>query len=131
MLLERWAPDPRNGVVMTGYNVEGTMARTILQEPESIPSIVSGASGSGVGQSMGKKTKGDDNAVMIPRRCSVEEFSFAAHVTGVENVDFVEEMGAPHVVSSMTRRIRRPHTHHNLRSLSTERRLRWAACGRS
>ena len=99
MLLERWAPDQRNGIVMTGYNVEGTMARTILQEPESIPSIMSGGSG-GVGQSMGKKTKGgEDNMVMIPRRCTVEEFSFAAHVTGVENVDFVEEMGAPHVVS--------------------------------
>jgi cleavage and polyadenylation specificity factor subunit 3 len=99
MLLERWAPDPRNGVVMTGYNVEGTMARTILQEPESIPSIMSGGGG-GVGQSMGKKTKGgEDNMAMIPRRCTVEEFSFAAHVTGVENVEFVEEMGAPHVVS--------------------------------
>jgi cleavage and polyadenylation specificity factor subunit 3 len=99
MLLERWAPDPRNGVVMTGYNVEGTMARTILQEPESIPSIMSGGGG-GVGQNMGKKTKGgEDNMAMIPRRCTVEEFSFAAHVTGVENVEFVEEMGAPHVVS--------------------------------
>jgi cleavage and polyadenylation specificity factor subunit 3 len=99
MLLERWAPDPRNGVVMTGYNIEGTMGRTILQEPESIPSIMSGGGG-GVGQSMGKKTKGgEDNMAMIPRRCTVEEFSFAAHVTGVENVEFVEEMGAPHVVS--------------------------------
>ena len=99
MLLERWAPDPRNGIVMTGYNIEGTMARTILQEPESIPSITSGGAG-GVGQNMGKKTKGDDNVVLIPRRCSVEEFSFAAHVTGIENVEFVEEMGAPHVVST-------------------------------
>ena len=92
-LLERWAPDQRNGVVMTGYNVEGTMARNILQEPDQIPSIMSSTGG----QSLGKKGK-DGDAVMIPRRCSVEEFSFAAHVTGVENVDFVEEIGAPHVV---------------------------------
>lgn len=98
VLLERWAPEPRNGVVMTGYNVEGTMARTILQEPESIPAVMSS---SGRGQQMGRKARdGDDNQVMIPRRCSVDEFSFAAHVTGVENVAFVEEIGAPHVVSA-------------------------------
>lgn len=26
-LLELWAPDPRNGIIITGYSVEGTMAR--------------------------------------------------------------------------------------------------------
>ena len=29
-LLELWAPDPRNGLIMTGYSVEGTMARVSL-----------------------------------------------------------------------------------------------------
>lgn len=97
VLLERWAPDPRNGVIMTGYNVEGTMARTILSEPEMIPAIMSGGN-TGVGQPMGRKTRDDDRAVMIPRRCTVEEFQFAAHVTGVENVDFIEQVAAPHVI---------------------------------
>ena len=92
-LLERWAPDQRNGVVMTGYNIEGTMARTILQEPDSIPAVTTGG---GAIQRMGKR---EEKEVMIPRRCTVQEFSFAAHVTGVENVDFIEEIGAPHVVS--------------------------------
>ena len=96
ILLERWAPDQRNGVVMTGYNVEGTMARTILSEPDMIPAIMSGATG-GIGQAMGRRSK-DDEAVMIPRRCTVEEFQFAAHVTGVENVDFIEQVAAPHVI---------------------------------
>jgi cleavage and polyadenylation specificity factor subunit 3 len=95
VLLERWAPDQRNGVVMTGYNVEGTMARTILQEPDAIPAIMSG--GGGGGQTMGRKAR-DEDAVMIPRRCTVEEFQFAAHVTGVENVEFIEEMAAPHII---------------------------------
>ncbi|RMZ88764.1 hypothetical protein DV736_g4006, partial [Chaetothyriales sp. CBS 134916] len=94
-LLERWAPDPRNGVVMTGYNVEGTMGRTILTEPDQIPAVMTGSS-SGVGQTMAKK--GDDSAVMIPRRCTVEEYQFAAHVTGVENVYFIEQVAAPHVI---------------------------------
>lgn len=97
MLLERWAPDQRNGVVMTGYNVEGTMARTILSEPDMIPAIMSG-SNAGPGHTMGRRTKDDDAAVMIPRRCTVEEFQFAAHVTGVENVDFIEQVSAPHVI---------------------------------
>lgn len=93
ILLERWAPDQRNGVVMTGYNVEGTMARTILSEPDQIPAIMSGNNA----QTIGRKTK-DNDAVLIPRRCSVEEFSFAAHVTGKQNIDFIEAIRAPHVI---------------------------------
>ncbi|KAJ9616329.1 endoribonuclease ysh1 [Cladophialophora chaetospira] len=94
-LLERWAPDQRNGVVMTGYNVEGTMARTILSEPDMIPAIMSG---SNTGHAVGRKHRDEDAAVMIPRRCTVEEFQFAAHVTGVENVEFIEQVAAPHVI---------------------------------
>ncbi|KAL9623000.1 MAG: hypothetical protein Q9160_002718 [Pyrenula sp. 1 TL-2023] len=102
VLLERWAPDQRNGVVMTGYNVEGTMARIILQEPETIPAITSGASG----QLVRRTTKdGEENQVMVPRRCTVEEHTFAAHVTGVENVAFIEEIGAKVVVSIESDRI--------------------------
>ena len=97
ILLERWAPDQRNGIVMTGYNVEGTMGRTILQEPESIPAITGGAGG----QTVTRRTKdGEETQVMIPRRCTVEEQTFAAHVTGVENVAFIEQVGARVVVSS-------------------------------
>ncbi|KIW85003.1 hypothetical protein Z517_00391 [Fonsecaea pedrosoi CBS 271.37] len=97
ILLERWAPDQRNGVIMTGYNIEGTMGRTILSEPEMIPAIMSGGN-TGLGNTMGRRNKDDDAAVMIPRRCSVEEFQFAAHVTGVENVEFIEQVAAPHVI---------------------------------
>ena len=97
-LLERWAPDQRNGVVMTGYNIEGTMGRTILTEPDQIPAIMSG-NNSGGGQPMGRKTRdGDDAVVLIPRRCSVEEFQFAAHVTGVENVEFIQQVASPHII---------------------------------
>jgi len=97
ILLERWAPDQRNGVVMTGYNVEGTMARTILSEPDVIPAIMDRGN-QGVNAPMGRKTREGDDVVMIPRRCSVEEFQFAAHVTGVENVEFIEQVATPHVI---------------------------------
>jgi cleavage and polyadenylation specificity factor subunit 3 len=94
-LLERWAPSDKNGVIITGYSVEGTMAKQIMQEPDQIPAIMSRTSGGarrGPGAADGEK-------VMIPRRCSIQEFSFAAHVDGVENREFIEEVGAPVVVS--------------------------------
>jgi cleavage and polyadenylation specificity factor subunit 3 len=30
MLLEKWANDPKNGLILAGYSVEGTMARVHL-----------------------------------------------------------------------------------------------------
>jgi len=38
---------------------------------------------------------------MIPRRCSIQEYSFAAHVDGTENKEFIEEIAAPVVVSAL------------------------------
>jgi cleavage and polyadenylation specificity factor subunit 3 len=120
VLLERWAPDQRNGVVMTGYNVEGTMARVILTEPDQIPAVMSGGS-AGVGQAMGRKSRDDESVVMIPRRCSVEEFQFAAHVTGVENVEFIEQVAAPHVILVHGERTQANRLRSRLLDLNTKR----------
>jgi len=94
-LLERWAPNPQNGVIITGYSVEGTMAKHIVQEPDQIQAIMSRSNGAA---RRGPGT-GDSDKVMIPRRCSVQEYSFAAHVDGTENREFIEEVAAPVVVS--------------------------------
>ncbi|KOC08519.1 endoribonuclease ysh1 [Aspergillus flavus AF70] len=93
-LLERWAPNERNGVVMTGYSVEGTMAKQLLNEPEQIPAVMSRAA-SGLARRGGND---EEQKVMIPRRCTVDEISFAAHVDGVENRNFIEEVSAPVVI---------------------------------
>ncbi|KAB8232509.1 cleavage polyadenylation factor subunit YSH1 [Aspergillus alliaceus] len=93
-LLERWAPNERNGVVMTGYSVEGTMAKQLLNEPEQIPAVMSRAA-TGLARRGGNE---EDQKVMIPRRCTVDEVSFAAHVDGVENRNFIEEVSAPVVI---------------------------------
>jgi len=92
-LLERWAPDPRNGVIITGYSVEGTMAKQIVHEPDHIPAIMSRANTNSrrPGQREGEQA-------MIPRRCTVQEYSFAAHVDGKENMEFVQEVAAPVVI---------------------------------
>ncbi|KAN0090868.1 Beta-lactamase-like protein [Tylopilus felleus] len=76
-LLELWAPDPRNGLIITGYSVEGTLAKSILDEPEEIPSL-----------------KGGD----IPRKISVDSVSFSAHVDYSQNSAFIERIDAEHVV---------------------------------
>ena len=97
-LLERWAPDQRNGVIITGYSVEGTMAKQIVMEPDQIQAVVT-ARGGGASRARGPMAGGEAEKIMIPRRCSVQEYSFAAHVDGQENREFIEEVGAPVVVS--------------------------------
>ena len=96
-LLERWAPNDRNGVVITGYSVEGTMAKTIMDEPDSIPAVMGNRNQAVMGRK-GLGPNGEPERAMIPRRCSVQEYSFAAHVDGQENREFIEEINAPVVV---------------------------------
>ncbi|RFU27723.1 hypothetical protein B7463_g8623, partial [Scytalidium lignicola] len=93
-LLERWAPSDKNGVIITGYSVEGTMAKHIMQEPDQIQAVMSRNTGAARRIPGG----GESEKVMIPRRCSVQEFSFAAHVDGTENREFIEEVAAPVVI---------------------------------
>ena len=94
-LLERWAPSEKNGVVITGYSVEGTMAKQLVNEPDAIPSIMGRTAANNVVTRKG----GEGERPMVQRRCSVQEFSFAAHVDGVENQGFIREVGAKVVVS--------------------------------
>lgn len=95
-LLERWAPDPKNGVIVTGYSVEGTMAKTIMTEPDTIPAVTTNRSAA---MTLGKRPGlADGQEQQIPRRCTVQEFNFAVHVDGQENREFIEEVGAPHVI---------------------------------
>ncbi|KAL8296356.1 hypothetical protein RB597_005774 [Gaeumannomyces tritici] len=90
-LLERWAPSDKNGVVITGYSVEGTMAKQIMQEPDQIHAVMTR-------NAAAASRRADGEKLMIPRRCSVAEFSFAAHVDGTENREFIEEVNAPVVI---------------------------------
>ncbi|KAG6033722.1 endoribonuclease ysh1 [Claviceps citrina] len=92
-LFERWAPNEKNGVIITGYSVEGTMARQIMQEPDQIPAVMSRNLAAGR-----RAPGGEAERTLIPRRCSVAEYSFAAHVDGVENREFIEEVAAPVVI---------------------------------
>ncbi|KAI1343831.1 beta-lactamase-like protein [Xylariaceae sp. FL0016] len=92
-LLERWAPSDKNGVIITGYSVEGTMAKHIVQEPDQIQAVMSRNT-----NAIRRAPGADSEKIMIPRRCSVAEYSFAAHVDGQENKEFIEEVAAPVVI---------------------------------
>ncbi|KAH8929232.1 Metallo-hydrolase/oxidoreductase [Atractiella rhizophila] len=76
-LLEKWAPDKKNGLVMTGYSVAGTLAHQILNEPDEITGL-----------------KGQ----RIPRRLSIEYISFSAHVDYSQNAKFIDEVLPTHLV---------------------------------
>jgi cleavage and polyadenylation specificity factor subunit 3 len=78
-LLEKWAPDSRNSVILTGYSVEGTLAKSLITEPDFIPSI-------------------NNPDQTIPRRLNIEEISFAAHVDYEQNSKFIEQVDPKSII---------------------------------
>ena len=78
-VLEKWCPDPRNSVIITGYSVDGTLAKNLLREPHEIPSM-------------------NNPEVMVPRRLSIEEISFAAHVDFEQNAEFIDLVSPKNIV---------------------------------
>ena len=76
-LFEAWCPDPRNGLVMPGYSVAGTLAHHLLSEPNFIKS----ASGE-----------------QLPVKLSITYISFSAHSDFAQTSDFVAQTKPAHVV---------------------------------
>jgi len=68
-LFDRWCTDPRNGVIIAGYAVEGTLAKKLMAEPDEVATA--------------------DGRVQ-PRRCTVVSISFSAHTDYFQNAQFVE-----------------------------------------
>lgn len=77
-LFERWCPSPKNGVIIPGYVVEGTLAKALLSEPKEITSM------SGQQQ--------------LPVKLTIEYISFSAHVDFVQNSEFIDLLRPPNVV---------------------------------
>ncbi|KAL3317877.1 Cleavage and polyadenylation specificity factor subunit 3 [Cichlidogyrus casuarinus] len=76
-LFESWCTDTRNGVIIAGYCVEGTLAKQILSLPNEITSLS--------GQS-------------LPLKCSVDYISFSAHTDYQQTSEFIRELHPTHVV---------------------------------
>merc|ERR1719356_1429319 len=76
-LFEAWAPDKKNGVIVTGYSVAGTLAHDLQSEPESI-------------------TMSDGRKVGV--RATVKFISFSAHSDYNQTSDFIKKLKANVVV---------------------------------
>ncbi|KAH8268062.1 hypothetical protein KR018_010780 [Drosophila ironensis] len=76
-LFESWCTDPKNGVIIAGYCVEGTLAKTILSEPEEITTL------------SGQK---------LPLNMSVDYISFSAHTDYEQTSEFIRMLRPTHVV---------------------------------
>ncbi|XP_014780990.1 cleavage and polyadenylation specificity factor subunit 3 [Octopus bimaculoides] len=76
-LFESWCTDKRNGVIIAGYCVEGTLAKHVLSEPDEIVTMT------------GQK---------LPLKCSVDYISFSAHTDYQQTSEFLRALKPPHVV---------------------------------
>ncbi|XP_065901282.1 cleavage and polyadenylation specificity factor subunit 3-like [Dysidea avara] len=76
-LFESWCTDRRNGVIIAGYVVEGTIAKQILSEPTEITTMT------------GQK---------LPLRMSVDYISFSAHTDYDQTSEFIRILKPPHIV---------------------------------
>jgi len=76
-LFERWCDDSRNGVIIAGYTVEGTLAHQLLEQPQTITC--------------------QDNQIK-PRRCQIEHVSFTAHVDYNDNLRFMKEVAPDYII---------------------------------
>lgn len=76
-LFENWCTDSKNGVIIAGYCVEGTLAKTILSEPEEITTM------------SGQK---------LPLNMSVDYISFSAHTDYQQTSEFIRLLRPQHVI---------------------------------
>jgi len=77
-LFETWCTDRRNGCIIAGYCVEGTLAKHVLSQPDEITTL--------------------DERKNLPLKMSVDYISFSAHADYKQTSEFVRAMKPPHVV---------------------------------
>jgi len=76
-LFDRWATDPKNGVMIAGYAVEHTLAKEIMSQPKEVVTLE------------GRRQ---------PLNALVHYVSFSAHVDFVQNRDFITSVNPRHII---------------------------------
>jgi len=76
-LFDRWASDPKNGVLIAGYAVEHTLAKEIMAQPKEVVTLE------------GRRQ---------PLNCLVDYVSFSAHVDFVQNRSFITQVAPRHII---------------------------------
>jgi cleavage and polyadenylation specificity factor subunit 3 len=76
-LFDRWASDPKNGVLIAGYAVDHTLAKEIMAQPKEVVTLE------------GRRQ---------PLNCLVDYVSFSAHVDFVQNRSFITQVAPKHII---------------------------------
>jgi cleavage and polyadenylation specificity factor subunit 3 len=76
-LFDRWASDPKNGVLIAGYVVENTLAKDIMMQPKEVVTL---------------------EGRQQPLNCLVDYVSFSAHVDFVQNRGFINKVAPKHII---------------------------------
>lgn len=75
-LFLKWAPDKKNGIVFTGYSVEGTLAKQVMNSNKIL-------------------TVGDQT---IHCEMTVDTISFSAHADFLHTRDYIEQVLPPNII---------------------------------
>ncbi|XAR49373.1 hypothetical protein NMG60_11032556 [Bertholletia excelsa] len=76
-LFDKWCSDKKNACVLPGYVVEGTLAKTIINEPKEITLM---------------------NGLMAPLNMQVHYISFSAHADYAQTSTFLKELMPPNII---------------------------------
>uniref|UniRef100_A0A7S4SE69 Beta-Casp domain-containing protein n=1 Tax=Ditylum brightwellii TaxID=49249 RepID=A0A7S4SE69_9STRA len=76
-LFDRWATDPKNGVLIAGYAVENTLAKEIMNQPKEVVTM---------------------EGRIQPLSCLVDYVSFSAHVDFMQNRNFIQKVDPKHII---------------------------------
>ncbi|KAH7532343.1 cleavage and polyadenylation specificity factor subunit 3-I [Ziziphus jujuba] len=76
-LFDMWCSDKKNACVIPGYVVEGTLAKTIINEPKEVTLM---------------------NGLTAALNMQVHYISFSAHADSAQTSAFLEELGPPNII---------------------------------
>lgn len=76
-LFDMWCCDKKNACVLPGFVVEGTLAKTIINEPKEVTLM---------------------NGLAAPLNMQVHYISFSAHADSAQTSAFLEELGPPNII---------------------------------
>ncbi|KAE9591904.1 hypothetical protein Lal_00039064 [Lupinus albus] len=76
-LFDMWCSDKKNACIIPGYMVEGTLAKTIINEPKEVTLM---------------------NGLTAPLNMQVHSISFSAHADSAQTSAFLEELNPPNII---------------------------------
>jgi cleavage and polyadenylation specificity factor subunit 3 len=75
-LFLKWAPDKKNGIIFTGYSVEGTLAKAVMNSNKLI--------------------QVNDKPILC--EMTVDTISFSAHADFLNTREYIEKLLPPNIV---------------------------------